>query len=182
MLSEEVYENIHGTTDSEHLFALFIEFYKQLKHNYSKENRLDLMATVVCKVITTVRGFGEELKKKDPKKYENEDFTNSLNLVVSDGNRIVATRYTTGPLTRAHTMFYCTGHHFHCHPSGATRVLKNSDVEVKEHNQIEEHEKMVIISSEPLTDEDDFKEIPPNYMVFADRSTIGLKSLEKIVV
>ena len=34
--------------------------------------------------------------------------------------------------------------------------------EIAEHNQTESHEQMVIIASEPLTDEDDFKEIPPN--------------------
>ena len=34
--------------------------------------------------------------------------------------------------------------------------------EIAEHNQTEAHEQMVIIASEPLTDEDDFKEIPPN--------------------
>jgi len=180
LLSDEVYHNVQGTTDSEHLFALYMEFYKQMKPNYTKEKRLELMEAVMCKVITTVKGFGVDLKKKQPEKYVNEDFTDSLNLVVSDGDRIVATRYTSGPPKGAHTMFYCTGKDFHCHPGGDTKVLKNSDVEVTEHNQVEEHEKMVIIASEPLTEGYDFKEIPPNYMIIADRSTICLKSVEKV--
>ena len=60
----QVYYEIHGTTDSEHLFALYIEFYKQMKSKYSKDKRLELMADVLCKVITTVLDLGSELKKK----------------------------------------------------------------------------------------------------------------------
>ncbi|EGG19836.1 putative glutamine amidotransferase [Cavenderia fasciculata] len=80
-----------------------------------------------------------------------------LNLCVSDGSCVVASRYVTGPTTCAHTLFWSRGQSLECDKgacllSGSTNTLKQS----------------VIISSEPLALDFKCSEVPVNNMVVAN--------------
>jgi len=183
ILSEEAFQIIKGTTDSEYAFALFLHYYNLLNQqsdNAREKDKLHTMSEALCKTISTIEDLGQYLPSDDPK-YKKEDFYNLLNFVVCDGDRTVATRFTTGPLHDAHTLYYCTGYKFKVHQNGSPHVESSGDVLLeKDDEDFKEHEKMVIISSEPLTSNNDFKEVPPNYIVLADRHSIALKSIEPL--
>jgi len=83
---------------------------------------------------------------------------NLLNFVVTDGEIVVASRFTSGLLENAHTLFYCQGKDFDS-KDGEPRIIYHRD---------NDHSKdMVIISSEPLTHEDqkDFTPVTPNHII-----------------
>lgn len=77
-LSDEIYQWVNGTTDSEHIFALLVN---ELESNPGKSLEQALHLTL--------------LKLKELTATHN---TYTLaNLVVSDGNRLVASRFSTNP-------------------------------------------------------------------------------------
>ena len=77
-LSDEIYQWVNGTTDSEHIFALLLN---ELESNPGKSLEQAMHLTL--------------LKLKD---LVERHKTNTLaNLVISDGNRLVASRFSTEP-------------------------------------------------------------------------------------
>eukprot|EP01087_Luapelamoeba_hula_P022282 TRINITY_DN7949_c0_g1_i1.p1 TRINITY_DN7949_c0_g1~~TRINITY_DN7949_c0_g1_i1.p1 ORF type:complete len:380 (-),score=95.12 TRINITY_DN7949_c0_g1_i1:11-1093(-) len=176
MLSDEAYALIKGSTDSEHAFALFIEYFPNALNEH-KGDKLEAMATAISRVITTIEEIVREVAA------DKEEETCQLNFVVTDGNNVIATRYTTGELQQAHTLFYCTGSKYHLKSEG-TPAVEGTPVECDHETEEEEkHQQMVIIASEPLTDDGEFafKEVKPNYMVLADRENISMRSIEKLI-
>lgn len=84
-LSDEIYQSIQGTTDSEHIFALIAN---------------ELQAFPDCpleQALHTTLLTLTELAK-------NEQVSVSANLIVSDGHRLVASRYACG--TTAPTLYW----------------------------------------------------------------------------
>ena len=77
-LSDEIYQRVNGTTDSEHIFALLVN---ELQTNPGK-NLEQAMHLTLLKL--------KELSNS------HETYTYA-NLVVSDGNRLVASRFSTKP-------------------------------------------------------------------------------------
>ena len=78
ILNDEIYQWTNGTTDSEHIFALLIN---EL-HNYPDKSLEQAMHLTLLKL--------KELS-------DSYDTYTYANLVVSDGNRLVASRYSTKP-------------------------------------------------------------------------------------
>ena len=77
-LSDEIYQWVNGTTDSEHIFALMLN---ELQSNPGKSLEQAMHVTL--------------LKLKEL--VEHHDTHTLANLVVSDGNRLVASRFSTKP-------------------------------------------------------------------------------------
>jgi glutamine amidotransferase len=77
-LSDVAYQTISGLTDSEHIFALFLDFVQQ---------GLELSAAI-AKTLQTLTELAEKYKT-----------TFSANLLVSDGQRLVACRYASTVVT-----------------------------------------------------------------------------------
>lgn len=75
-LSDEIYQWVNGTTDSEHIFALLLN---ELESNPGKSLEQAMHVTL--------------LKLKDL--VEQHETSTLANLVVSDGNRLVASRFST---------------------------------------------------------------------------------------
>jgi len=184
MLSEKAFGIIKGTTDSEFMFGLFLDYYEQIESTKGNTNKLDCMAEAICKVIFTIEDITKHLRKGK----DNEEPCNYLNLVVTDGNNLVASRYMSpevdnpDDLKKAHTLFYSTGSEFWLHESGSTHVTRTEAPHADhEEGTFKTHEKMVIVSSEPLTNnKEDFVEVPPNHIVLGTRDSIAVKSLEKL--
>jgi len=174
MLSAKAFHQLKGTTDSEYLFALFLDNYKSLKGKTQHKTKVEVMAQALCAVIVTIEEVTQSAKS--------EKVVNHLNLVICDGDNIVATRYTTGPLKEAHTLFYCTGSRYHLHESGSPRITRSGHPHADHENEKPlKHESMVIVASEPLTNnKEDFVEVPPNYMILADRDFLVVKSIENL--
>jgi len=77
-LSDEIYQWINGTTDSEHIFALLLN---ELQNNPGKslEQAMHLTLLKLKELVNTHETYA------------------LANLVVSDGNRLVASRFSTRP-------------------------------------------------------------------------------------
>ncbi len=71
-LNDEIYSTIHGTTDSEHLFALM----RQEQHHHPDRPLADIIRQVLAMVFRLAEGR----------------ITVGANLIVSDGDRLIACR------------------------------------------------------------------------------------------
>lgn len=106
LLSEKHFHNIYGTTDSEHIFALFLECLPPSETEplgyltHSTEN----IVRAVQRTIAVVLSLCEEAGIKD---------CCSLNICVSNGVDIIATRYRNGPQPPPSLYYYC-GSNFTC--------------------------------------------------------------------
>lgn len=156
-LTDESYNWIHGQTDSEHLFALFIDSLK--RREQSETLTADTMADALQDMIDTLEGFRRDFKIEDPA---------YLNMVVTDGERMVAVRYISDPNETPLSLYYSEGSKYEC-LDGVCHMLP-----------AEGDNRSVMIVSEKLTDlAEDWKPIPTNYftLVYKDLS-VKLKPIK----
>jgi glutamine amidotransferase len=145
MLEDDLYNNIQGQTDSEHIFALFLHIL------FSKKKIIDvvLMAECLEEMIDCIN----ELKKK-----HNAKRTDYINACITDGNEIVAIRYVSAGNEKAPTLYYSEGAAFEC-KDGVCRMKKH------------ETEESVLIVSEKLTAyRSDWNEIPENHILMVSKA------------
>lgn len=106
LLSNHYYQWIYGATDSEHVFALFMQTIANLSEGKEgDELSLDFLAGCFERTFEQI----EELKDKrgvtSPSVY---------NMVVTDGARMLATRYSTDPDNESRTLYYAKGRKYVC--------------------------------------------------------------------
>lgn len=150
LLSEEVYEWIKGETDTEHIFALMMQ--NTENENPETEVQLTDMAKAFKKTFLQI----ETLKRK----YGLEEPT-LLNMVVTDGHRMIATRYSSAPEQESRTLYYTEGEKYICE-GNTCRMLP-----------AKEQSKSMLIVSEKLDDfENEWIMVPDNnaLLVNADLS------------
>ncbi|MEC7838450.1 MAG: class II glutamine amidotransferase [Chlamydiota bacterium] len=145
-LKDEFYHMIEGTTDSEHAFAVFLNFLPEGKADYS----LAEMKEAMLKTIKQINDWTEEVGVTGRSNY---------NFAVTDGYRMVVTRYATHTDKIPESLYYTKGSHFKCAEGVCHMVDSKTD------------DGAVIISSEPLTEEvDEWTVIEPNTLVTIDES------------
>jgi ergothioneine biosynthesis protein EgtC len=137
-LSDDVYLWIHGTTDSEHLFALFREHVAQRDDMEPVEAAVEAMSATVADV-------------RDMLKRSNAQVRARLNMAVTDGERSIICRYAT-PGASAPSLWYRVGDQFVCH-KGKCKMLDGNEP------------RAVIVASEPLTAETEWIEVPENHLM-----------------
>jgi len=93
MLSDEIYDQVLWNTDSEHFFALFLEFYK----NSSTTDELQKISECMHDAITKI----SELFKKHALSWEY-----MFNVVISDWQRVVASRYHSKWVQGINSLYY----------------------------------------------------------------------------
>ncbi len=143
-LSDEIYDWIRGQTDSEHFFALYLDFLKGISENPT----LDDMVTAFKKTLTRVA----EIKKDNA-----AEGCTYINCALTDGKHMLAVRYVSDLKEKASTLYYAEGARFECH-NGICHMV---DAHSPEH--------AVLVVSEKLTSvEKDWKEIPVNHMITVD--------------
>lgn len=142
-LDDEAYDVIEGSTDSEHIFALFV----QCLGKYADEPRGEAMALALRDAINAVMGF---------QRTHGQDETSYLNLAVTDGVRCVAARYTDGPEEDALSLYVRRGNQYICE-NGVCRMVQNGA-----------GKQSVMICSERLSDEPGWEPVPVNHMVLVD--------------
>ena len=151
-LSDEAYNVVRGDTDSEHMFAIFVD--ELLKHGEPPGEQVDgvrrlaeRLAATLARVLAVVKAHGEGAPS-------------ALNVAVSDGVHAAASRFTSNPtappdsLYTLHDHIYATtSQEFHArHP--------------------EETGEAVVVSSERLTGDAKWRAVPPNHIVaFAQGET-----------
>src|SRR6185436_14557908 len=80
-LGEKAFLSIHGSTDSEHLFALFLD---EMERAGAGASGLEVMAESLERAIDRALDLADEHARGEP---------SYLNLVLSDGDCAVACRY-----------------------------------------------------------------------------------------
>lgn len=138
-LSEAAFSILEGQTDSEHLFALFLDCLWARKET----DGLEAMARAVEDAVHRVHRLLIE-KGITP--------NTQLNVAVSDGTQAVATRCAAGDV-KIPTLYWHEGRRYVCE-NGLGRMIDYDDCC-----------ETVIIASEPLSDDPGWEALEPNSMI-----------------
>jgi ergothioneine biosynthesis protein EgtC len=154
-LSDELYQWIKGQTDSEHIFAFLVH------HLFSNYNSPDTNAVTASfeHTFSTLNDLMQNNGIADPA---------YLNMALSNGEFIVATRFVSDPKEEPLTLYHSEGSRYVCE-DGICRMLDPN-----------EREQAILIVSEKLTDvQKDWKEIPGNHFVIVDKElNVSLKPIQ----
>ncbi|REJ69751.1 MAG: class II glutamine amidotransferase [Planctomycetota bacterium] len=144
-LSDESYMGIHGTTDSEHLFARFRDHIQRGRNPCELARMTEALEATIQDVIEYTKGA------TIPR--------STLNLAVCDGGHAVVSRCATDG-GEPPSLYVCQGTRFVCN-DGVCRMETGSGDGAA-----------VLIASEPLTDDEAWREVPANHLVMVakDRS------------
>ena len=154
-LTDKSYNWIDGQTDSQHLFALFLDRIES-HQNYLKA---DEIASLLEETISSLLELQRRLKLSEP---------SYLNLAVTDGRSMVATRYVSDPKLESATLYFSEGSHYECHDGVC--VMDKSD----------QNERSVLIVSEKLTEaKGDWSEVPPQNIVIVEEDlSVRVRKME----
>ncbi|MBY0400888.1 class II glutamine amidotransferase [Myxococcota bacterium] len=144
-LSDEAFELIAGSTDSEHLFALMVDA-------LSRETREPDQADGGMLARALSRAFAEALALSRTAGGEDS----YLNVAFSNGRAAVVSRFTTEPGYDGESLYLHRGLRYVC-VDGACRMLAP-----------DERGGAVIVSSEPLSDDPGWTAVPRNHQVVID--------------
>ena len=163
-LSNATFANVFGSTDSEHLAALYVTCLTDSgdKSAFEREYEVEQMAEAMHKAVSTVIALQQATlgSKRQP---------NSLNLCATDGVRLVAYRFRNHATSQPPSLYYST-------KAGTTLNRKYPDrsdgIEVPgvtDTGKPEgDHGKHLIVASEPSTYRmQDWELIPKNHYVAA---------------
>jgi predicted glutamine amidotransferase len=170
-LTDDSFHAVKGSTDSEHLFGIFLDHVAKSggtpaaattgKVKAHPEHQAQAMATALEKTVGYIVGLSHGALRTQTKRDDaapDEDQDCYLNIAVSDGEHSVACRYTTAP--EPSSLYVHTGRRYVCE-GGLCRMVSPE----KGHGA-------VIVSSEPLSDDPGWQKIPRNHLVVVghDRS------------
>lgn len=142
LLDDDIYELIKGDTDSEHIFALFLQVAKG-----RDLNQLSVVGDVLQETLYKIAEIIKEYGKKGVSYY---------NICMTDGHRIIATRYCTHEKKKPLTFHYLAGH-----------IFENQEFWVKE----EVPPTYIVVSSEKINDlAEGWKDVPAQHMMLIDEN------------
>lgn len=142
-LTDELYNWIKGQTDSEHIFAYLLNDLLRNHKTLSPEA-----------VIDAFENTFRALKKMMAENNIHE--AAYLNMVVTNGQFIVGTRYVTDPNEEPLTLYHSEGSRYVVE-DGVTQMMAPED-----------DDQAVLVVSEKLSDDKDWTLIPPNHFVIVD--------------
>ncbi len=144
-LSDPIYDWLRGQTDSEHLFALFLQNLSETPGQPTAA----LLSTVMVKTIAEIQTM---------KAQAGITAACYINSVLTDGTVVIAARYVSDPSERASTLYYGEGQSYEC-KDGVCYMIPGQEG------------RSVLVVSEKLTERlTDWKEIPTNHIVMVDES------------
>lgn len=143
-LNEEAFNLLRGSTDSEHLFALFASKYESNSGN----SKLESMASALIDAIETV----ETMKME-----RGIETLSKLNLVLTDGELAVITRYVSPGQENPHSLYLHRGSSYDC-VDGVCHMKNRS-----------ESGNTVLVASEPLSHDKGWTRITANSICLIDR-------------
>jgi glutamine amidotransferase len=148
-LSDEAYNLIQGYTDTEHIFALFADQIQKI-NNPTIEDLAHSLTGAISRIETLKRQAGITTPS-------------TMNLVLSDGNRILATRYVSEG-EDSNSLYISTVGQFYC-KDGLCHM--------------DEGEKAFLVASEPLNASQQWERVENNHIVMVDRDKIvSIKPIE----
>ena len=144
-LTDEMYNWIKGQTDSEHIYAYLVN----VLLTQHKTIGVDEVVDAFEKTFTFVKKLMAEEGIAD---------AGYLNMAMTNGLFIVATRYCTDPNEEPLTLYHSEGSRF---------VVENGETRME---APEDDDQAVLIVSEKLTDEGHWTMIPKNHFVIVEQS------------
>lgn len=141
-LRDDIYNWILGTTDSEHAFAVFLNQFPIEKKEFTAQDLKDGMRKTISQLKTWLEEAGVEPAAV-------------CNFVVSDGKKILASRYKSKENGKYATLYYSSGD-YAC--EDGVCEIKNAGKDFSAD----------LIASEPLTTREDWVEVPKNHFVLID--------------
>ena len=167
LLDEDSYANIHGSTDSEHVAALYITYLTSGKgkesweFQYTPEEMRDAMKKAIGTIVS--------LQKK---RLGTKAQPNSLNLCATDGDQLVAFRVRNHATEQPPSLYWSSS-------AGVTLNRKfpdsaNGKENPKAYKKGDEHGRHVIVASEPTTyNTEEWKLIEKNCCVLVGKEGVG---------
>lgn len=143
-LNDEAFNLLRGSTDSEHLFALFASKYR----NNSGNSKLEAMASALTDAITTV----ETMKME-----RGIETLSMLNLVLTDGELAVITRYASPGQQDPHSLYLHAGASYECVDGVCQMIDRSASGDA------------VLVASEPLSHDNGWKRVAANSMYLIDK-------------
>lgn len=150
-LSDEAFHWIKGQTDTEHIFALWMDCLGL----FSPENGRALSSKDVAE------GFRKTFQLIDSWKLEAgiDDKASTFNMMITDGERLFGTRYSSDHSLDSKTLYYSTGTRYHCE-DGVCRMVRENGSD----------KKAVLVVSEKLSDvTEDWHPVPENHFIAVEK-------------
>ncbi|GAB4188794.1 MAG: class II glutamine amidotransferase [Wenzhouxiangellaceae bacterium] len=139
-LSDEGFQLVRGTTDSEHVFALAMEHLR----GHEEDSTCDLLAHALEQAITALLTLNREHAPGEHC---------YLNLVLSDGWNAAACRFSTDE-NYIDTLYLSHGKRYRCEDQQCV-IDEVDDVS----------QQSILLSSEPLSDDEGWAMVPRNHVV-----------------
>ncbi len=151
-VSDEAFSIIRGSTDTEHMFAIFVD---QLMRHAREDERSEDMAFALAQRLSAtlqrVLAVTQAVGVKEP---------NCLNVAVSNGTHAVVSRFTDDPHSDGDSLYYLRGN-----------LYETTAREFGERAS-EDRDPAVIVSSERLTNASAWHAVPRNHMVAITRGQV----------
>lgn len=144
LLEDDIYHWIQGETDSEHLFALFLQFAKG-----RDLSQMNVISTILRETLYQIQELVHYFAHAKNPSY--------FNICLTDGKRLFAMRYCTDKNQTPETLHYSIGSH----------VTVNKGHVYMENEGLSNE--CVIVTSEKLTNLDaEWQDVPPNHLLLVD--------------
>lgn len=152
-LSDQRFRLLKGQTDSELFFALLMDIL------YCKTHQFDL--------DTIARSFLDAIEKINYLKKDKPQDITRLNTVLTDGKKLIATRYISNVEQKSLSLYYAVGDYID--------TTKRQGIMCQSYHSTG----ALLIASEPLTDSaKEWNEIPLNHMLLVDEKlNINIKPM-----
>lgn len=145
-LSDTAYDAIHGSTDSEHLFGLFLNHIPDPLSNVTCEQMVNALEKMFA-------DLSELLIEHDIRQHS------YLNFAVTNGTCLVAVRYTTNPNVQPASLYYMHGREYHCREGACLMDPTYGKPSA------------IVVASEPFTDRrSDWMKVERNSMMVIDET------------
>ena len=144
-LPDHLYNNIEGTTDSEHAFAVFLN----LLGDANREHSADELGRTLVKTVAHLERWTAEMNSAKPSYY---------NFAVTDGQSVAAIRYVSEPTIEPASLYYAAGRKYQC-SNGVCQLV-----------DCDPREKAVVIASERLSEDNNhWIRVAPNHLLMVNK-------------
>lgn len=147
LLNDDIALSLKGQTDSEHFFALLMNNLPPQHTDIALNDIVKAMQLAIDQITALQAEFSDVCSSK-------------INGVLTDGQRIIATRYISSTDQKALSLHYAIGDHIDCGRTQHQVIHTETNTPGA-----------VIIASEPLTDyADEWHEVPGNHILTVDET------------
>ncbi|MBM75942.1 MAG: class II glutamine amidotransferase [Proteobacteria bacterium] len=152
-LSQKAYRQLGGSTDSEHIFALFCDAFERTSVDKPRVERMaQALEQAIKQILKMMKSAGIQEAAQ-------------LNLCVSDGMDAVVTRFCSDDSVKANSLYWHEGSEYTC--TDGVCHMRNPDVD----------NGAVIVASEPLSKDEGWELVPNNHLVLITKD-VELRAIQ----